>query len=550
MSDKKYVSYEEFGAVGDGVTDDFEAIEAAHNYANLYGLTVKTKSDATYYVGEKFTREIQIKTDVDWNGSNFIIDDTVPNTYQFRNLYLFAIRRDSRRVLQGEELTSAIGEGVTIKRGDTVFKWLVPLITEDAFIVVTNEEHRDFVRFGSNENNGHSRHDIFEVKANGTVDPETDIAYEIDKITKLEIFPAHEKPITVKNGNFASICCRTVKETDFKGRWHGHNRGICVERADVTIENLTHKMINEPELATDTGKDELSKLYGGRDESYPYGGFIVSSRANRLTVKNCLLTSHTTYYEDKPATVSTGWKVPAPVPLGSYDMYFHSSNRVSLIGIKQDCPTGIADMRYWGIMASNNCKNFLLDGCYMNRFDAHQGFWNTTILNSTIGHSINITGGGKLYCENVTKLGGPCFFYIRGDYGGSFEGDIVIKNCRLEGNRHYNSTRPTEPKTDVPLTDGCIISPGIVGSNHELFYNWDFGYELFLPKTITIDGFTHGISDNFYVYPDLGDTRFVNNFKHHHHVTEKIIFKNMDTIIETVKSENSKVLAAIPVVVE
>ena len=59
MSDKKYVNYEDFGAVGDGVTDDFDAIEAAHNYANANGLEVKTKSDATYYVGEKLTREMK-----------------------------------------------------------------------------------------------------------------------------------------------------------------------------------------------------------------------------------------------------------------------------------------------------------------------------------------------------------------------------------------------------------------------------------------------------------------------------------------------------------
>ena len=543
MSDKKYVSYEEFGAVGDGVADDFDAIEAAHKYANENCIPVKTKSDATYYIGEKLTHEILIDTDVDWNGSHFIIDDTVPNTYQYKSVYLFAIRRHSRVVLEGEALTNAIGEGRTIKRGDVKLDWLAPVLTEDAYIRVTNENHRDFVRFGSNENNGLSRHDMFEITKDGVLDPECDIAYEFDEITKIEIFPAHEKPITVKNGNFASVCCRTVKETDFLGRWHGHNRGFCIERADVTIENLTHKMLNEPEL--DKTRDELAKLYGNRGESYPYGGFIVGKNANRLTVKNCLLTSHTTYYEDKPATVSTGWKIPAPVPLGSYDMYFHSCNRVSLIGVRQDCPTGIGDSRYWGIMASNNCKNFLLKDCYMNRFDAHQGFWNTSIIDCTIGHSINITGGGKLYCENVTKLVSGHFFSIRGDYGGSFEGDVVLKNCTLVGARSYNSTRDPDPNADIPYEEAVLFAPG-GSANHELFYNWDFGYELYLPITVTLDNFKCG-AGKLYIYPELGDTRFVNNFKHHHHVTKKIIYKNMDVIPETVKGENSTVLKAIPV---
>lgn len=547
MSDKKYVNYENFGAVGDGVTDDFDSIEAAHKYANENGLEVKTKSDATYYVGDKLTHDIPIETNVDWNGSSFIIDDNVSNAYTYRSVHLFSIRRKAKVVLTGAALVEAIGEGRTIKRGDTSLPWLAPILTEDSLIRVTNEEHRDFVRCGSNENKGVARHDMFEVTKDGVIDPETDVAYEFDKITKIEIFPAHETPITVKNGNFASICCRTVKETDFLGRWHGYERGFGIERADVTLENITHRMIDEPEL--DKTRDELAKNYGNRGESYPYVGFIVTRNSNRITLKDCLLTSHTTYYEDKPATVSTGWKVPDPVPLGSYDMYFISSNRISLINVKQNCPTGIADKRYWGIMASNNCKNFLLEGCYMNRFDAHQGFWNAKLINSTIAHSINITGGGHLYMENVTKLTGYEFLAIRGDYGSSFEGDIVIKNCRHEALMHYNTTRQSVPTEEVHTPVAYLLAPGIFAST-ELYYNWDFGYELYLPKEITLDGFTCGTNGSLYIYPGIKDVAFVNEYKHHHHVTEKIVYKNMTFTPEQTDGKESTVLKSIPIVIE
>ena len=547
MSCKKYVSYEDFGAVGDGVCDDFEAIAAAHAYANEHGLEIKAKSDATYYIGAKLTREIPVETNVDWNGAHFVINDNVENAYQYRAVNLFALRRKSRIILEGEALTAAIGEGRTIMRGDTSLPWLSPVLTEDAYIRVTNEAHRDFVRFGSNENVGVARRDTFEITKDGYLDPATDVAYEFDSITKIEIFPARETPITLKNGNFASICCRTVKETNFLGRWHGYERGFCIERADVTLENITHRMIDEPEL--DTTRDELAKLYGNRGESYPYEGFIVGRSANRLTIKNCTLTSHTTYYEDKPATVSTGWKIPDPVPLGSYDMYFHACNRVSLIGVKHNCPTGIGDNRYWGIMASNNCKNFLLDGCYMNRFDAHQGFWNTTILNSTIGHSINITGGGHLYMENVTKLTGYTFLSVRGDYGASFEGDIVIKNCRHEALMPYNSTRTPDHEDGEHTVSAFIVSPGLFG-DPELYYNWDFGYELYLPTMITLDGFSCGNKGTLFVFPGIKDVCFVNNCKHHHHITQKIICKNMEQLPTVTNSEEATVLKTIPMVTE
>ena len=47
METKNYVTYEEFGAKGDGVTNDFPAIYAAHVYANENGLPVKANDNAT-----------------------------------------------------------------------------------------------------------------------------------------------------------------------------------------------------------------------------------------------------------------------------------------------------------------------------------------------------------------------------------------------------------------------------------------------------------------------------------------------------------------------
>lgn len=45
MNENKYVTYEQFGAKGDGKTDDMPAIIAAHDYANENGLDVKANDD-------------------------------------------------------------------------------------------------------------------------------------------------------------------------------------------------------------------------------------------------------------------------------------------------------------------------------------------------------------------------------------------------------------------------------------------------------------------------------------------------------------------------
>lgn len=46
----EYITYEMFGAVGDGVTDDLPAIVKAHAEANAKSLPVKAKEGATYYL--------------------------------------------------------------------------------------------------------------------------------------------------------------------------------------------------------------------------------------------------------------------------------------------------------------------------------------------------------------------------------------------------------------------------------------------------------------------------------------------------------------------
>ena len=68
------LTYGSYGAIGDGVTDDFEAIRAAHAYANEHGLTVYADEGKTYYLGQH-TDAIVIKTDTVWYNAEFIIDD-------------------------------------------------------------------------------------------------------------------------------------------------------------------------------------------------------------------------------------------------------------------------------------------------------------------------------------------------------------------------------------------------------------------------------------------------------------------------------------------
>ncbi len=81
------VRYSDFGAKGDGKTDDIDAIAAAHAFANQHGLLVKADEGATYFIGGK-ERTAVIRTDADFGTAAFIIDDT---EVQNRNASIFMV---------------------------------------------------------------------------------------------------------------------------------------------------------------------------------------------------------------------------------------------------------------------------------------------------------------------------------------------------------------------------------------------------------------------------------------------------------------------------
>jgi hypothetical protein len=75
------VRYSDFGARGDGETDDIDAIAATHAFANQHGLSVKADEERTYYIGGK-NRTAIIKTDTDFGQARFIIDFSVYDQFE------------------------------------------------------------------------------------------------------------------------------------------------------------------------------------------------------------------------------------------------------------------------------------------------------------------------------------------------------------------------------------------------------------------------------------------------------------------------------------
>ena len=561
------VYYEDFGAVGDGATCDFKAIYDTHAYANKCGQKVMAAKGAKYYIKpSNFTRTIPIKTDCDFNGATFIIDDEGEEAYANRGTAFFTLARDNEAVVfdEGSVITGLKPDGtplyektgktdderfhdVTIPFSEIVerkwnpetnkydytynddfkFEWLVGVLEAKSLVSITNSQHKDFIRHGSNQSSGNARNDVFVVDVDGTVDKSTPVAYAFDNITKIEIFRADDKEITVENGNFENICCKTIAKTNFDCKYHAYMRGFRINRTNATIKNVKHIMVDEPTIgdyeASDYKEDDLHAQYGSRHESYPYYGFLNIYNTYNFHAIDCELTGHTTYYEDKPATASTGGEIPNPVAMGTYDLIVEYSSHVYLDNVIQPCETGLADSRYWGIMSSNGAKNMFFTNCEINRFDAHRGFWNAELIDTVIGHTFHVVGGGYLLADNVTKMTGSTYIASRNDYGSTFRGDVILKDCTHLALYEYNTNRGGQQTTQA-YDKSLIYNAGYASSNNAwsekvdntkehsgAYWLWYFGYDCYMPINIVIDNYQTPAS-KVYIYNNLPDVVFTYNY--------------------------------------
>ena len=235
------VRYEDFGAKGDGKTCDFDALIAAHDYANKHNLPVRANDDATYYISGA-NKTIIIQTNTDWGKANFTVDDR-----ELENPRAVLFQITSR-------LQPYTPKGLTtLKRNQEKLDITLPV---DSVIRVKNTRKKQYIRRGLNQNPGAAQQDIFCVDKNGKVDMNAPIVWDFDQISSVEAFPIDPDTLTVRGGTFT-----TIANTN-PGKPIYINRNIMVRRSNTVVENVTHRM---------TGVAETGYPYAGERNPRPSG---------------------------------------------------------------------------------------------------------------------------------------------------------------------------------------------------------------------------------------------------------------------------------------
>ena len=522
---RDYVTYEDFGAVGDGKNEDFEAICKTHEYANAHGLTVKGTPGKTYYIKDtKFgTNEVHtaiIKTNVDWCGAHFIIDDTnltVMNDYpEEREIALgslFLVEPDDEhrmfKIEDPEHLARIAAQGLNqkTKKIDLGIDWDGPVM-----IIPYNSAHCVFRRRGMSAFRGSAMHEIIVVEADGSISEETPIMFSYANIDCIEVYKLDpNSAITIENGVFHTLESRVnhylpKEDGTLEYIYHGYiRRNFVVYRSYTTVKRLEHIV---------TGGYTLLDRVERNLEGAMYSGFFVAGRADRITFKDCRMqgrtspgpgAGHSSYdfganYVNKmvfDGCVQTNFWVtidPETFEVKSATEYDENAvgharrvGKNSIVGMGVADVNGIRRRICWGVGGSNFCKNLEYINSTLTRLDAHQGLYNGKIVNSNISF-IALTGYGDFTIENSNWYqlnidAQSQLLFLRNDYGYQWNGDIKVKNV-----------------------NGYMINRDKFYVTHYGHANWYWGYTCTFPN-IAID--------NLRFYDQMTEEPFEEGYKGH-----------------------------------
>ncbi len=432
-----YVSYDDFRPCCDGVRDDFSAVAAAHRFANSVGCAVRAGAGQTYHLFKRSEYSCLIRTDTDWQGARFIVHDEDIEQIYARQVNLFTVETapmNESVVLTDLDWTVGTDTTQLPQLREALQSWIDAGVGT-FFCTAENSDKRQYIRFGSDGDDGQTQVDFFRVGADGAV--LDDIQWDFDHLTKLTARPMPSGAMSVKNGVFITTAFNSRGEVPYSRGVKPiyYSRGIRFQRcAHLEVSNLRHTL--EPDVLSGS-----------------YIGFFVFSECADVDLRDSYVFARLTNVHQR----------------STYDLLIERTVDMRLTRLDTNDVTGLTR---WGVTGTNYTKYITYEDCRLNRIDAHKGVYDLTVRGCEIGQ-FSLTGRGTLDIRNTTVWRNN-FFTLRGDYGATWDGQVNIIDCTA---RYWDRWAPVLVTFSVCRDED--------GSLH------DFGYPLHLPdiyvENLTID---------------------------------------------------------------
>lgn len=372
------VNVKDYGAKGDGTTDDTSAITDAAAAARDMGIPLAFEPNKNYYLASPVP--IPIYTSVNFNNSKITSNESAGPDQA-----LFTIMSTKSTLSLSSIQQAAIGPiDAKTRRIPALSGYGMRLVQLENSAIQAN------ARSGSSTMQSRNLFTSFIVDDRGYLLTSNSIA--MSNFTSAKLIPVDETTIVIENLH--------IHSTDLVDGSGYTFRNIQTSRSNVIHRNITHTV--------DDGAGKRANA----------GMFSANDCANLL------------YENIRGHTSKSGTN-------GSYDLAFTKVIGLTLSNVRgQDFEPDAAVT--WGVFASYTCKDVLVTNCQLSRVDAHRGIENLTVKDSTIGgKGITVTGKGKLHLENLI-VHSSALVSLRGDYGGSWEGPIEIRDIT-----HF--VRPNQP---------------------------------------------------------------------------------------------------------
>ena len=467
--DVSVVYYEDFGAVGDGRANDYQAFYDTHVFANECGQTVVADDSKTYLLGQsevtvnkvKKILPIPIRTNVKWGEAKIIVDDSSldyfdAKTQQMATTVTFLVESDyealtwlatDREHADTFESIGKIGYSYDTEKIDLGLGY-------PAMLIIYNDNHEVYRRSGASYSGaGSAQHELIVIDTDGNIDESTPFMFDYDELTKIQILRLDIEPITISGGTVTTVAPQfdqyyTYPGSDGKtvemsaGYYY---RGLSIQRHYTTVDGLKHYVENEV---------TVEQYFNDHVQGADYQGFFSAAYANDVLIKNCVMTGRR-YYNTR-GTYEFGANCVNKIVLKNcYQHNFwveedgspsdENTGRTSMDSVSYNglvAENGKTAVQYcWGLGGTNFCKNMHYIDSRLSRFDAHQGLYDGSIEGCEISF-FEIIGKGTFLLKDTTYYsnGSSQLVYLRPDYGCTWEGDFIIENvhCYVPPNKQFN----------------------------------------------------------------------------------------------------------------